>query len=147
MMIILKRIIDLFFKHHKKYLNDKYAPAWKTIEFFTFGASLKLFASIKDENINQVICNSYGIKRLYILQNFISSVVFVRNMCAHGNVLYDLKQPKGIKPIPNKAYFFSNAHSLDASIKVIGFLLSKISINREKDLQIKLSEKLNEIKK
>lgn len=34
-------------KHHQKYINDRYAPAWKTIEFFTFGGILKIFTSLK----------------------------------------------------------------------------------------------------
>lgn len=125
-------------RHHQKYINDKYAPAWKTIEFFTFGASLKLFKAIKDQAIKETICNSYSIRRLYIFENFIESVVFVRNMCSHGGVLYDLNQPKGIKPIPGGKYIFSNTHSLDASIKVIKYLLSQISVNREADLNEKL---------
>jgi hypothetical protein len=28
--------------HHSNNINDLYAPAWKTLEFFTFGAVLKL---------------------------------------------------------------------------------------------------------
>ena len=34
-------------KHHQKYLNDKYAPAWKTLEFFSFGIILKIFKNLK----------------------------------------------------------------------------------------------------
>ncbi|MGL5893484.1 MAG: Abi family protein, partial [Bacteroidales bacterium] len=30
-------------RHHKKYVNDKYAPAWKTIEFMTLGNICTLF--------------------------------------------------------------------------------------------------------
>ena len=29
--------------HHKKYINDKYAPAWKTLEFMPFGFVLTAF--------------------------------------------------------------------------------------------------------
>ena len=29
--------------HHCKYINDKYAPAWKTLEFFMFGSILKIY--------------------------------------------------------------------------------------------------------
>jgi abortive infection bacteriophage resistance protein len=128
------------FKHHKKYINDKFAPAWKTIEFITFGAALKLFRSLKDEELKKHICSCYKIKKLYIFENFIQSIVYVRNMCSHGGVLYDLSQPKGIHKIPGNQYNFNNRHSLDATIKVICYILSQISANRENDLKLKLQE-------
>ena len=128
------------YKHHQKYINDKYAPAWKTIEFITFGANLKLFLALKDNAIKETIASSYKLRKLKIFINFINSIVYVRNMCSHGGVLYDLAQPKSIINIPGGILPFSDNHSLDASIKVIRYLLSQISINREKDLKNKLEE-------
>lgn len=125
-------------KHHKKYINDKYAPAWKTIEFMTFGGCLKLFRSLKDDALKQQISDSYHLNDLEVFDNFIQTIVYVRNMCSHGGVLYDLKQPKGIRKIPGKQYKFRNQHSLDASIKAIRYILSKISVNREAEMKIKL---------
>lgn len=84
-------------KHHKKYINDKYAPAWKTIEFMTFGGCLKLFKSLKDVSLKNQISGAYGLRDLNTFENFIQTVVYVRNMCSHGGVLYDLRQPKGIR--------------------------------------------------
>jgi abortive infection bacteriophage resistance protein len=127
------------FRHHKKYINDKYAPAWKTIEFFTFGSSLKLFRALKDESIKTIIASSYSLRSLAVFENFIQSVVYVRNMCSHGGVLYDLSQPKGINKIPENKYIFNNRHSLDASIKVIIYLLEQISKNRSIELKSKLN--------
>ncbi|MES2445843.1 MAG: Abi family protein [Bacteroidota bacterium] len=129
-------------KHHKKYINDKYAPAWKTIEFFTFGASLKLFRCLKDEKLKEKVAQSYKLRSLKVFENFIQSVVYVRNMCSHGGVLFDLSQPLGVHKIPNSAgstYQFTNRHSLDASIKVIRYLLFQISKNREIDLCVSLN--------
>ena len=31
--------------HHVKYINDIYAPAWKTLEYMTFGDILYLYSS------------------------------------------------------------------------------------------------------
>lgn len=121
-------------KHHKKYINDKYAPAWKTIEFMTFGGCLKLFRSLKDLSVKEEIASTYKLRSLIVFDNFIQSVVYVRNMCSHGGVLYDLTQPKGISKIPGEKFFFKNRQSLDASIKVIRYLLAQISINREKEM-------------
>lgn len=129
-------------KHHKKYINDKYAPAWKTIEFMTFGASLKLFRCLKDLELKQKIALSYNLRSLKVFDNFIQSVVYVRNMCSHGGVLYDLSQPLGVNKIPGNNYPFTNRHSLDASIKAIRYLLAQISHNRENDLNNKVDELL-----
>ena len=35
-------------RHHNKYINDRYAPAWKTLEFMTLGNLSALYQSIKD---------------------------------------------------------------------------------------------------
>jgi len=55
-------------------------------------------------------------------------------------VLYDLAQPKSIINIPGGKLSFTNSHSLDATIKVIRYLLSQISTNREVDLKNKVDE-------
>lgn len=34
--------------HHKKHINDKYAPSWKTLEFLPFGSILAIYRSLKD---------------------------------------------------------------------------------------------------
>lgn len=130
------------FKHHQKYINDKYAPAWKTIEFMTFGAILKLFKCLKDEKIKQKIALSYKLRSLKVFYNFMQSIVYVRNICSHGGVLYDLSQPLGINKIPGNNHLFTQRHSLDASIKVIRYLLAQISQNRADDLNKKLDELL-----
>lgn len=133
-------------KHHKKYINDKYAPAWKTIEFMTFGGCLKLFRSVKDIVVKEKIANSYNLRSLSVFDNFIQSVVYVRNMCSHGGVLYDLTQPKGVSKIPGDKYLFNNRQSLDASIKVIRYLLAQISVNREVEMDKKLVDLFDRFK-
>src|SRR5690606_8084896 len=48
-------------KHHEKYINDRYAPAWKTLEFFTFGTVLTIYKNLKDEEIKKIIANDFGV--------------------------------------------------------------------------------------
>ena len=38
-------------KHHSKYPKENYAPAWKTLEFFSFGTILKIYKSLNQEKI------------------------------------------------------------------------------------------------
>ncbi len=121
-------------KHHQKYLNDKYAPAWKTLEFFTFGVVLKIFKNLHDNYIKERISNIYGVKNMNKFISLIETLVLLRNTCAHGGVLFDLKIPKGISKIPEINYNNRDRHSLDSTIRVLIFILGKISVNRRNEL-------------
>lgn len=129
--------------HHLKYINDKYAPAWKTLEFFTFGTILKLYLSLKDEDLKKEIAFKFGIKSLKVFENHLRTIIFVRNICAHGGVVFDLKTPKGISNIPVLNFYRNDNHSLDAAIKLITFYLGKISTDRESELKNKITELIN----
>lgn len=130
--------------HHKKYINDKYAPAWKTLEFFTFGAILKVFKELNDTAIKERISNLYGIQNLQKFINLMETIVYVRNVCAHGGVLYDLKLPKSISAIPDINFNSQNRCSLDDSMKVILYILGKISDNRKLDIEKEIDKIFSE---
>ena len=120
--------------HHRKYLNDKYAPAWKTLEFFTFGAILKIYSSLKNEEIKKRIAAKYDVISIKKFKNLINTMVFVRNACAHGNVIFDLKTPKGISSLPTLNFHNEDRHSLRSSVLVILYFLDHISENRKVEL-------------
>lgn len=125
-------------KHHEKYINDKYAPAWKTLEFFTFGTVLTIYKCIKNENIKKKIANDFGVLNIKKFINLMETIVLVRNYCAHGDVLFDLRTPKGIAVIPDINFHDNDRNSLDACIKVILYILGKVSENRKNDLKNEL---------
>ena len=50
-------------RHHAKYPNDIYAPAWKTLEFFSFGMILKIYKNLIQDDIKEEISNLYDIKK------------------------------------------------------------------------------------
>jgi len=120
--------------HHIKHRNDKYAPAWKTFEFLTFGAIVTVFNSIKDEEIKKEISLMYGLKDLKAFTNFIHTIKYIRNICAHAGVLFDLNMPKGIRKIPKVKFNKNNNQSLDAGIKTISYFLGYISEDRKADM-------------
>lgn len=128
--------------HHQEYINDLYAPAWKTLEFFTFRQILKIYCSLKNADLQKEIASKYGIKKVNIFENYFRTMVFIRNICAHSGVLYDSKTPlydsKTPKEIKPSALIFihnNNTHYLDTSIKVILHFLGIISKNRKDELQ------------
>lgn len=59
----------------------------------------------------------------------------MRNTCAHGDVLFDLKIPKAIAVIPDFNFNKGDRSSLDSCIKVIYYFLGQISKNRQKDMK------------
>lgn len=132
-------------KHHSKYPSDNFAPTWKTFEFLTFGQIYKIYFNLKEKQLKEKISSVYGFRDDALLDNFFRAIINIRNICSHNAVLYDYNQPIGIKRIPNKYYrnktrFNTN---LNSSLRLILFILSKISVNRANDLERDLKELFN----
>lgn len=128
--------------HHDKYINDIYAPAWKTLEFFTFGQVFTLFRHLRDQDVKQRISNVYEIRNINVLENHIRALINIRNICSHSGVLFDYNQPVGIRRIPDQRYQLRtrNQTNINASFHLILFMLSKVSQNRANELQRDLTQ-------
>lgn len=92
------------------------------------------------------IANVYGFRDFEMLENFFLAIISIRNVCSHHAVLYDYNQSTKIWRIPNKYYRGTsrNRNNLMASLRLILFILSKISINRSKELEQKLKDIFND---
>lgn len=130
-------------EHHRKNINDKYAPAWKTLEFFTFGTILKIFKSLNEDDVKEKISKEYGILNLNKFINLMDTIVFVRNTCAHGGVLFDLQTPKGIAVLPHVPFNNNNRHSVDSAIKIVLCILATISETRKNEMEQSLINLFN----
>lgn len=126
--------------HHQKYINDKYAPAWKTLEYFTFGTVLKIFKSLNDVTTKETISKQFDVLNLSKFINIMETIVLVRNCCAHSGVIFDITTPKGISILPGITFNNNNRHCLDSAIKVIKLILSKISNDRKIDLEKSIND-------
>lgn len=119
--------------HHKKYPDDTYAPAWKTIEHMTFGAVFQLFLSITDKEVQSAIANHYNVEKLTIFTSYFNAIRYLRNQCAHGDVLFDMKFATPLKSGPaGKFNSFTNSTIIGA-IEVVKFFLKQISVHRYQD--------------
>ena len=118
-------------KHHVNYPNDIYAPAWKTLEFLTFGSVYSIFYSLKEDSLKTKVARYYGFNSVNTFQNFFQTIIFIRNICAHSGLLYDCNTPKEISTTPFFKFSNNNKHSLDSAIKVILYFLGKISTDRK----------------
>jgi abortive infection bacteriophage resistance protein len=128
--------------HHKKYINDKYAPAWKTLEFFTFGTMMYLYKNIKNKQLRQDIAAQYNIRNEKILENYFDRIVEIRNLCAHGNVLFDYTLTQRLVNGP-ALKVTNNSFRLYSAIKVIQYILTSISANRAKDMENEINQLLD----
>lgn len=135
----LKTKNKILIKHHNKYTCD-YAPAWKVFEFLTFGQTFKFYSNLKNDELKKTICGVYGFRDISLLNNYFTALINIRNICSHNGILFDYNQPNGIKRIPNLNYRVKtgNTTNLNASIRLLLFILSKISKNRAEQLEIDL---------
>lgn len=121
-------------RHHKKYKEDTYAPAWKTLEFMTFGSVMKLYEQLLNvvDKIN--IANQFGIRQVVTFVSYMHSIRNVRNACAHGSLLYDLKLPARIRRGPANLTIEESGNIIGA-LRVVKYIIEQISENRATEMQ------------
>ena len=107
-------------RHHQNNPNDRFAPAWKTLEFMTFGAVMKLYEQLRDSKDKIAIANKFGVRQ-------------VRNACAHGLLLYDMKLTRRIKRGPAKVTVLDSGNIIGA-LRVIKYIVGQISEKRATDM-------------
>lgn len=122
-------------RHHQKNPNDRFAPAWKTLEFMTFGAVLKLYEQLKELDDKIFVAHKFGIRQVVTFENYMHTIRQVRNACAHGLLLYDLKLPQGIRRGP-AAHNPENRNNILGALHVIKYIVGQISVNRAQELSI-----------
>lgn len=120
-------------RHHVKYINDRFAPAWKTLEFMTLGNLTALFQAIKDIEVKKKIASEYGCS-LKVFVNYLETIRVIRNKCAHGSCLYNMELAKGIKATP-AGIQTEDRHNIKGAFNVITYMLGTISHSRKVELE------------
>ena len=98
---------------------------------------------IDQQNLTQQLSDKLGDGLLLVkssqqpsnLENYLKTIVFIRNICAHNDLLYDSNTAKEIETTPMIIFNNNNRHSLDSSIKVILYFLGQVSANRRNEVQ------------
>lgn len=121
-------------RHHQKYRNDIYAPAWKTLEYMTFGNMLYLYQNLKDNNLRQRIADKFNISNLEAFESQMKTVRIIRNICAHGHNLYDIHFPQSIKVGELKGLDNKQRNNISGGIIVMEAILKSISVNRSQEM-------------
>nr|WP_302849615.1 Abi family protein [Polaribacter sp. L3A8] len=128
-------------KHHLKYRNHKYAPAWKTIEFMSLGSTINLYDALLNESLKRTIAKQYDVLSLQNFKNYLKTIRYIRNICTHSDLLFDANTNFTIFSSPQIPIENDKTHSLDTSIRVILYFLSQISEKR----YIEYKDAINEL--
>lgn len=120
--------------HHIHYPEDKYAPAWKAIEYMTIGEVAHVFRAIKDEDMKLKVANEFGLKTTITLQNYLELIKNIRNVCAHSNVLFDFTPEKSIRKGPAMMKGIGSNQNLNGATRVILYMLKQVSVKRHDEL-------------
>lgn len=131
-------------RHHLKNPNDRFAPAWKTLEFMTFGAVLKLYENLKDIEDKKTIAFEFGIRQVVTFENYMHTIRQVRNACAHGQYLYDFQLPQGIRRGPAQTSP-DERYNLIGALRVINYIMKQVSMNRADDMIMQIKDLYNNL--
>ena len=138
---------DLYGEELPQYIKDRldkkehgkreFPPAWKALEYMSFGTIIKLYDSIKNPHLRCDISKVYGMSSPSQFSNYINTVRKLRNYCAHGKVLFDLNLNEAIGngPLGNLG---NRKVMLSGMYMVFKYFLNKISTNRVKEMQADL---------
>lgn len=120
-------------RHHQKNPNDRFAPSWKTLEFMTFGAVMKLYEQLKERDDKILIAQKLGIRQVVTFESYMHTIREVRNACAHGHLLYELRLPRRINRGPAHITPQESGNIVGA-LRVIRYMMAQISTKRADDL-------------
>ena len=77
-----------FIEHHQSKYGGK-LPVWVAIEVWDFGLLSRLFAGMQHKDKSQ-IAQKYGLPEGRLLQNWLRSLNFIRNVSAHHSRLWNI---------------------------------------------------------
>lgn len=132
--------------HHIKYPDHDYVPAWKLIEYFTFGDALLLFNALKVEKLKADISQSFNVRWFSVLDNYLTRIVIIRNICSHNNILFDHRFEKSIKGGPAITINNANQFKVYSGIRIINYLHNQLPFVEKDKLLTDVIELIDEFK-
>ena len=127
-------------KVHKRSIS----PAWKAMEFFSFGTAISLYDNLKEGPLKCEISNLYGMSSPNNFLSYIDTVRKLRNYCAHGKVLFDKNLPEAISNGP-LGYLGNSKTQLFGAYRVLEYLLGQVSQNRAEDMKQEIKALFNKM--
>lgn len=90
-------------KHYKSHRDDeRFPPAWKSLEQTSFGALSKLYGNLKTNiKSKDTIAMEFGAVNHTYLPSWLQSISQIRNFCAHHSRLWNRNLPGTVKLLSN----------------------------------------------
>lgn len=130
--------------HHRRFPRDRFAPAWKTLEFVTFGGMCALYTSLLSDQLKLDIARHFGVHHVEVFENYLEVVRTLRNLCAHGNVLYSYR-PGRIHRGPAMEGRCVPPDNLRGALAVVEHFLGVISERLLLEFRTAVSEVMEEV--
>lgn len=118
---------DAIRHHHKKHRKSRYAPAWKTLEFETLGTIQMIYKGIINVNDKLPINQQFKVPTTNMFFHYINTLRLLRNACAHGNIVIDIKLPYTILKGPAGYFMGKKRQRLAGIYEVMKYLLNSFS--------------------
>ena len=131
---------DVIKRHKKKHPHDRYAPAWKTMEFMVFGNLTTLYDNLLKIDDKRLISIHFNVNKISVFFNYIEAIRNLRNACAHGNLLYDMKLETSVRRGPAGQFNDQQNNRLYSVLSVVRYILNTISSNRLYDMNKELKD-------
>lgn len=142
---VIRRHVEKYYPKKKRTAIIPYAPAWKTLEFITFGDSIRLYKAIRDERISRKIAKLYGISNINEMIFCLNAMRDLRNACAHGQAIYDMRlRYRAVFGNVLTSSRKSKVVNIGNMIEIAIYLLGQISQKRAKELRADISRLFGE---
>jgi len=127
----IKRSTDVFIKHFTNTYNDPYPPIWIVSEVLSMGQLSILYHITKRSAPRKAVAKYFGVKEP-IMANWLHTLVYVRNICAHHARLWNkgLRIPVKLPKVTDRTWLYSPNLSNDkiyVVLAVIAYFLDTIT--------------------
>lgn len=129
-------------KHHAKHA-DKYAPAWKTLEYMTFGQIIKLYCALKKEKDQLAISQYFAVNNPKTFTTYLWAIKETRNRCAHSNVLYDMNLHESIRKGPAGKMNNEDKYKISGVMLVMDYLVGQMEGQLQRDFRDEIYDLLD----
>jgi abortive infection bacteriophage resistance protein len=136
---------DVIARHHANHPNHEYAPAWKTLEYISFGDLIRLIDNLKSDTLRKEIYNFYGISDDKTFPNYIDIIRQMRNRCAHGHPIFDLKLSRSLRAAKFKTILKGDQGNLWSSLSGVLMIIQYFLFYLPGDKGIRFSDEIKKL--
>ncbi len=94
---------------------------------------MKLYEELQNNEDKVFIAHKFGVRQVVTFISYMHTVRQVRNVCAHGLLLYDIHLTRRIRRGPAHQSLTESGNIIGA-LRVIKYIMTQISTNRAEDL-------------